>query len=175
MHSILSFQSLTFLSFPLSVSHSYLPFFSLSNSSVTGSAIWCWCPWDGLGSGLQPGELKVGAWHGYCWFQNNLCCAAVTHFASDGHRDHSSMCLQLSVLLSKNCNLQRQAWRCTSLEQSKLKEWRRDSGAHTDKPISPPQGFDLGFCCCFVDQGAHWKYSDDSRDIDFCNTNMGNS
>lgn len=105
-----------------------LAIFSLSNSSVTGSAIWCWCPWDGLGSGLQPGELKVGAWHGCCWFQNNLCCAAVTHFASDGHRDHSSMCLQLSVLLSKNCNLQRQAWRCTSLEQSKLKEWRRDSG-----------------------------------------------
>lgn len=27
MHSILSFQSLTFLSFPLSISHSYLPFF----------------------------------------------------------------------------------------------------------------------------------------------------
>lgn len=50
--------------------------------------------------------FKVGAWHDGCWFQNNLCCTVVTHFASDGHRDHSSMCLQLSVVLSKICNLQ---------------------------------------------------------------------
>lgn len=112
-------------------------------SSVAGSAIWCRCPWDGLGSGLRPRRgrgLRVGVWHHGCWFQNNLRCAVVTHFASDGHRDHSSMCLQLGVVLSKNCNLQRQAWRCTSVEQSKLKGgWRRVcvcGGAHVEKPIN---------------------------------------
>ncbi len=82
--------------------------------------------------------LRVQAWHHGCWFQNNLHCAAVTHFASDGHRDHSSMCLQLSVVLSKNCNLQRQAWRCTSAEQRKLKVERCMWGScgETNKSLS---------------------------------------
>lgn len=73
--------------------------------------------------------LRVGAWHHGRWFQNNLRFAVVTHFASDGHRDQSSMWLQLSIVLSKNFNLQSRAWRCTSVEQSKLKEWRRDDGS----------------------------------------------
>lgn len=73
---------------------------------------------------LQPGGLE---WEpGIAAADSRIIYAALLRLILPlmGYRSHSSMCLQLSVVLTKNCNLRRQAWRCTSVEQSKLKRWR---------------------------------------------------
>lgn len=86
---------------------------------------------QGEGRGCSEWQLGTTA------ADSRIIFAALTYSGSDGHCDHSSMCLQLSVMLSKNCNLQGQHEGALQLNKA---NWGGEGMVGAQKPISPSHG-----------------------------------